>query len=398
MVIDMYPLSSDEVRDRFPKVYQHIAERVKPEREAKVGRSVDMAEYAKKWWLFGKVRSELRPVLEPLDRYIVTVETSKHRFFQFLDANVRPDNMLVCIGCEVASILAILSSRLHVSWMLLLGGTLEDRPRYTKTRIFDPFPAAADQELQLDITNHLEDLGERLDSFRKERIAEHTFLTMTSLYNVLERIRELENDCDVPPLSSKERDIHKAGLVSVLKEIHDDIDRTVFQAYGWDDLGLALVGKPGATAPSLHKTPQQEDAEEEVLARLIAVNRERAVEERHGNVRWLRPDYQIPKLGHKIQKSELGKQAEASLLLPKPSDDKPAWPKDRLDQIVIVREMLAHVTKPLVSESLSAAFRGRNTVRRKRRIEEILQTLVAAGVAQQSSDTGHQAKRYFILR
>ena len=85
MVIDMYPLSSDEVRDRFPKVYQYIAERVKPEREAKVGRSADMAEYAKNWWLFGKVRTELRPVLKPLDRYIATVETSKHRFFQFLD-------------------------------------------------------------------------------------------------------------------------------------------------------------------------------------------------------------------------------------------------------------------------------------------------------------------------
>ena len=70
----------------------------------------------------------MRPVLEPLDRYIATVETSKHRFFQFLDANIRPDNMLVCIGSESAGLLATLSSRLHVSWMLSLGGTLEDRP------------------------------------------------------------------------------------------------------------------------------------------------------------------------------------------------------------------------------------------------------------------------------
>ena len=81
MVIDLYPLSAAQVRDRFPKVYQHVAERVKPEREAKVGRSADMAEYARNWWLFGKVRNELRPVLEPLHRYIATVETSKHRFF-----------------------------------------------------------------------------------------------------------------------------------------------------------------------------------------------------------------------------------------------------------------------------------------------------------------------------
>ena len=145
MVIDLYPLSAAQVRDRFPKVYQHVAERVKPEREAKVGRSADMAEYARNWWLFGKVRNELRPVLEPLHRYIATVETSKHRFFLFLDANIRPDNMLVCIGCEAANLLAILSSQLHVSWMLALGGTLEDRPRYNKTRILDTFPAAVGQ-------------------------------------------------------------------------------------------------------------------------------------------------------------------------------------------------------------------------------------------------------------
>ena len=107
MVIDLYPLSIDEVRVRFPKVYQHVVERVKPEREAKIGRSADMAEYARKWWLFGKVRNELRPVLEPLHRYIVTVETSKHRFFEFLDANIRPDNMLVCIGSDAGSLLAV---------------------------------------------------------------------------------------------------------------------------------------------------------------------------------------------------------------------------------------------------------------------------------------------------
>ena len=33
MVIDLFPLSADEVRDRFPRVFQHVAERVKPERE-----------------------------------------------------------------------------------------------------------------------------------------------------------------------------------------------------------------------------------------------------------------------------------------------------------------------------------------------------------------------------
>ena len=55
----------------------------------------------------------------------------------------------------------------------------------------------------------------------------------------------------------------------------------------------------GATAPSPRKTLEHDEAEEELLAREVALDRERAGEERRGTVRWLRPDYQIPKLARK---------------------------------------------------------------------------------------------------
>ena len=169
---------------------------------------------------------------------------------------------------------------------------------------------------------------------------------MTALYNVLERVRELENGYDVPPLTAKEKDIHEAGLVSVLKDIHDDIDRAVFEAYVWADLIPALVGKPGATMPSPHKTPEQEEAEEELLTRLVALNQERAAEERRGIVRWLRPDYQIPKLGHKVKTPEDVEQVEAQLVVPAPADGRPAWPKDEMDRISIVRRHAEPRSRP----------------------------------------------------
>ena len=399
MLIDLFPLSAEEVRDQFPKVYQHVAERVKPEREAKVGRSADMAEYARKWWLFGKVRSELRPVLEPLHRYVATVETSKHRFFQFLDANIRPDNMLVCIGSDAGSLLAVLSSRVNVCWSIEAGGWLGmgNDPRYSKSRTFDPMPFPIGEGSD-NSGEALTELGDRLDSFRKGRLAEHDFLTMTALYNMLERVRELEGGCDVPLLTAKEKDIHEAGLVSVLKDIHDDIDRAVFEAYGWADLIPALVGKPGATIPSPHKTPEQKEAEEELLKRLVALNQERAAEERRGTVRWLRPDYQKPKLGHKVKTPEDVEQVEAQLVVPETADGKPAWPKDELDRIRVVRDMLGRAPAPLAPETLSAAFRGRNSAPRKKRVEQVLQTLVAAGVAQQGIDGQDGGSRFFIPR
>jgi len=86
MVIDLFGLDADAVRSRFPAVYQWLAERVKPERDAK-GQSKDGAGYAKLWWLHGKPRQEMRKQLKALPRYIATVETAKHRVFQFLDIN-----------------------------------------------------------------------------------------------------------------------------------------------------------------------------------------------------------------------------------------------------------------------------------------------------------------------
>ena len=392
LVIDLYPLSADEARDRFPKVYQHVVERVKPERDN------NRRTYRREnWWLFGENIPIAREYLFSVPRYICTAETSKHRFFQFLDANIRPDNMLVCIGSDSASLLATLSSRLHIVWMLSLGGTLEDRPRYNKTRIFDPMPFPI-WEGSDGSGEALTELGDRLDSFRKERLAEHDFLTMTALYNVLERVRELENGCDAPPLTAKEKDIHEAGLVSVLKEIHDDIDRAVFEAYGWADLIPALVGKPGATMPSPHKTPEQEEAEEELLTRLVALNRERAAEERRGIVRWLRPDYQIPKLGHKVKAPDDARQDEAQLVVPEPADGKPAWPRNEMDRIRIVREMLGRAPGPVAPDALSAAFRGRSTAPRTKGVEKALQTLVAAGVAQQGIEGEDGSSRFFIPR
>ena len=118
MVIDLYGLTVDQVRERFPSVYQRVSDRVKPERDQN-----NRSSYRKNWWVFGEPRGDLRPALFGLRRYVATIETGKHRFFQFLDASVRPDNMLIAIAMESAGPLAILSSRLHVHWAISSGGS-----------------------------------------------------------------------------------------------------------------------------------------------------------------------------------------------------------------------------------------------------------------------------------
>ena len=50
--------------------------------------------------------------------------------------------------------------------------------------------------------------------------------------------------------------------------------------------------------------------DDEILARLAALNKQRGAEEARGLVRWLRPEYQVPRFGTAKEKAE---QIEADL-------------------------------------------------------------------------------------
>jgi hypothetical protein len=119
MVIDLFGLYDDEVRLRFPEVYQHLVLQVKERKDPEVnriGRDANKRGYRKEnWWLFGENNPDLRRALYGLGRYIVTVETAKHRTFQFLSGSILPDNMLTAIASADAFHLGVLSSGIQVT-------------------------------------------------------------------------------------------------------------------------------------------------------------------------------------------------------------------------------------------------------------------------------------------
>jgi hypothetical protein len=263
MVIDLFGLTEAEVRQRFPEVYSHLLTTVKPAREAVAAKSrtSDAQSYAQKWWLFGKSRPELRPALAGLRRSIVTVETAKHRIFQFLPADILADNRIVVIGSDDAFHLGVLQWCGHSEWSLVQGGTLEDRPVYTKSGCFDPFPfpdASADQRAAIAA------IAEELDLTRRVALDENAGLTMTGLYNLVAPIRSNA------ALTAEQEAAATRARARIVAKLHDDLDAAVSAAYGWP-----------------HPLPPAE-----IVARLVALNRERAAEEAAGHIRWLRPDYQ----------------------------------------------------------------------------------------------------------
>ncbi|MBQ4853987.1 class I SAM-dependent DNA methyltransferase [Rhodanobacter sp. B2A1Ga4] len=375
LVIDLFGLSAEEARARFPAVYQHVLEHVKPERDAKAD-SKDGAAYARLWWLHGKPRQELRKSLAALPRYIATVETAKHRTFQFLDASIAPDNMLVCIALDDASFLGALSSCAHVVWSLAVGGRLGvgNDPRYNKSRCFDPFPFPVLSDEQ---QTHLRALAEQLDAHRKHQQAAYPDLTLTGMYNVLDKLRSGE------PLTTKERVIHEHGLVSVLRQLHDEIDAAVLDAYGWGDLLPLLRISHGNDAPA--DGTSRDDAkrafDEAILERLVALNAERAAEEARGLVRWLRPAFQHPTAQAAPEQAEIAtEQAGDDTAAPAAAKPLP-WPKDAVAQVRAVADALAASPIALDADALATRFSARGPW--KKRLPQLLDMLVALGRARE---------------
>jgi hypothetical protein len=346
LVIDLFGRRMEEVRSRFPEVYQWVFERVKPERDQnqREGRRIN-------WWIFGEPNPKLRDMLFGLPRYIVTPATAKHRFFVFLNGEILPDDALVVIASDDAFILGVLSSRMHVVWALATGGTLEDRPRYNNSLCFDPFPfPKATEALQRSIR----ELTEALDSHRKRQQAQHPKLMLTDIYNVLEKLRAGEG------LNSKEQLIHEQGLVSILRQFHDDLDAAVAAAYG-----LPVTA-----------------TDQEILTSLCGLNAQRAAEERNGVIRWLRSSFQHPE----AITTQATLDTSESETVPKPGKAKPAaklpWPKTLAEQAQAVRAALATFGGPADAPTLAKTFKSAKIDR----LEDILETLASLGQARVLQD------------
>jgi len=340
MVIDLFGLGEQEVRNQFPEVYQRVLERVKPERDHN-----NRASRRDNWWIFGEPISTFRPALVGLKRYIATVETSKHRFFVFLDESTLPDNKLVNIALDDAYYLGVLSSHIHVTWALAAGSMLGPTPVYVKTTCFEkfPFPDCTDEQKA-----RIRELAEALDAHRKRQQAQHPTLTITDMYNVLQKLR-----ANVA-LNEREQLTHAQGLISVLKQIHDDLDASVGAAYGY----------PANLS------------DEEILERLVELNAARAAEEHTGHIRWLRPAYQKP-AGGIAAAFEPDTDTAAPAITQK---GKQEWPKTIPEQARAVRQALHAERTGATAAQLAKHF----TRARVERVEELLQTLASLGQARET--------------
>jgi hypothetical protein len=348
-LIDFFGLKEEEAYLQYPILYQRILETVKPLRDQNNRES-----RKRNWWLFGENAPKLRKSISGIKRFIVTPDTSKFKPFLFVDANLLPDVQLYSVVSDDAWVLGVLQSKIHQKWLekvaprMGIGNDLRWKPAIVFDRF--PFPTPTDTQKQT-----IRELGERLDSHRKQVQATHPEVTITGMYNLLEKLRQGE------PLDDKDKAFNQKALVSTLKQIHDELDAAVFAAYGWE--------------PTL--------TDDRILENLVTLNAQRAAEERSGLIRWLRPDYQAPGETY-IQPSLAGIATETETAV-SPTEQQP-FPKTLKEQLWAIRDLFRTQSGEWTAAQVTAHFKGAN--RKQKVILECLESLEDLGILLSHAENG----------
>jgi hypothetical protein len=220
----------------------------------------------------------------------------------------------------------------------------------------------------------IRELGDRLDSHRKQVQAAHPDITITGMYNLLEKLRAGE------PFTDLDRAYNNKALVSTLKQIHDELDTAVFAAYGWQDLA-------GKHNPEITET---------ILERLVALNAERAAEERNGHIRWLRPEYQAPEQVQSTQTTLPGIGDEAETAVTPVEQQK--WRTQPKDQLAAIRDLLRSSGGAWTVVQIANQFTGKNTQKKLDAIGENLDRLQWFGLLIHRDEAGITYWQYAELQ
>jgi hypothetical protein len=348
-LIDFGFMSLSEAQ-AYPLVLQIVIDRVLPTRAVN-----KRASYRDFWWRLGEPRRFLREALADIETCVITVYTGKHRPFVRASSAIAYDDTIIVFALEKRWQHAVLSSSIHRHWELSLGGRLEDRPRYNKAKCFDAFPfplPTRDKADQLDV------LADKLHAHYAIIARRPGGCTLTEAYNVVEKLRV------GVALTEFESRVNASVACGVLKDLHDSLDAAVAAAYGWP-------------------WPMDRD---EILERLVALHAERVAEERRGLVRWLRPDYQIPRFGR-----GLPSQTDADFGDAAPPDIAPTpaqpWPDTVVAQLTAINTLL--MRGPLTAADVAASFANA----RADLVERHLETLAMMGEAVRRADNTYALSR-----
>lgn len=260
-VINFGDMSLEEA-SRFPTLLKILEQKVRPDRLTKAR---EVATWP--WWQFWRVRNELRTATMHLKRQLVHPFTSTHLAFSFVPTSTVVASPHVVIARDGFDWFAVLQSRVHETWARFMSSSMKDDLRYAPTDCFETFPFPIDAEED----HHLQEVGRRYYESRTG-VMQTCREGLTTIYNWFN-----DRDCDCREI------LH-------LRESHEAMDRAVLDAYSWTDIQAHCEFIPefddeeeedenGRPRRKRYRYRWPDDIRDEVLARLLELNRQRALEE-----------------------------------------------------------------------------------------------------------------------
>ncbi len=259
-VINFGARSEAECRARWPELMAIVEAKVKPER-MRNNREV----YRRYWWQYGEKRVDLWRAIAPLERVLANSQVSANLAFAFLPTGMVYAHTLNVFPLSTYAAFCALQARPHELWARFFGSSLGDGLRYTPSDCFETFPFPAGWEAH----PGLEAAGKAYYDYRAALMLRANE-GLTAIYN---RFHD-----------PYERD----PAIERLRELHAAMDRAVLAAYGWGDiptdcaflLDYALDAEEwgGKKKPYRYRWPDA--VRDEVLARLLELNAQRAREEK----------------------------------------------------------------------------------------------------------------------
>ena len=264
-VIDFGERSEDDCFQQYPDLFSIVEDKVKPGRLKSIERSKSShASRAATWWQIYHQARELYSKITDLDRVLANSVVSQTVQFAFLPADMVYANTLNVYPLETYSDFCTLQSRPHTTWARFFGSSMKDDLRYTPSTCFETFPFPRNWETHPD----LEAIGKEYYEFRADLMVRNN-QGMTKTYNRLHD--PYENSAEIDEL----------------RRLHEVMDRAVLDAYGWTDiptdceflLDYEIDEETWGRKKKPYRYRWPDDVRDEVLARLLELNAERAAEE-----------------------------------------------------------------------------------------------------------------------
>ena len=233
-----WPLARAE---EYPDCIDVLRRLVKPERERKKAE-----DYRKYWWRYGRRGAGLYEKITELDHVLALSRVSNLVLPVRVPTGSVFSEATVVFALDDFASLAVLSSSVHMIWVVRYASTMRTDVRYVPTDVFLTLPRPMS-------TPELEALGRQLDTNRRDLMTSRAW-GLTSTYN------RVHNP-----------DVHEPAIQE-LREIHVAIDEAAMRAYGWDDLDLKIGHHP--TKIGIRWTVSKE-ARFELLDRLLEENHRR---------------------------------------------------------------------------------------------------------------------------